>query len=174
IAYTWTEQNVPGYTISGETVTGNTTVITNRYRPEEETEEEVPTTSATVVKIWDDDDNEHHRRPNHLRVTLSNGTSYDLNAGNNWSVTVEDLPAERNGQPIVYTWSEQSVPGYKLVGTTVSGNTTVFTNRYREVVVPSNDPNGNKKTGTPATFIDDYETPLGVGVTINHVGDCFE
>jgi hypothetical protein len=47
------------------------------------------------------------------------------------------------------------------VGVAQSGNTTVFTNRYR---VPEK----------PMVYLDTYETPLGVGVTINHVGDCFE
>jgi len=161
ITYSWTEQAVPGYTMVGNKVVGNTTVLTNRINPTEEPEEDVPTTSATVMKIWDDDDNKYGRRPSHLRVTLSNGHSYDLNAGNGWSVTVDGLPATVNGQEIVYTWSEQSVPGYKQVGVAQSGNTTVFTNRYR---VPEK----------PMVYLDTYETPLGVGVTINHVGDCFE
>ena len=174
ITYSWTESNVPGYLLVDETVIDNTTVFTNRYRPEtEEPEEDVPTTSSSVVKIWDDDDNAHGLRPAHLRVTLSNGQSFDLNEGNNWSITVDGLPAEQNGQPILYTWSEQSVPGYEFVSTTTTGNTTVFTNRYRAVVVPPAEP-GKKAPDTPAIILEDYGTPLGIGATFNHVGDCYE
>ena len=116
-------------------------------------------------------------RPANIRVTLSNGQSYYLNAANGWSVTVTDLPAEKDGQPIIYSWSEASVPGYTLTGAYTVGNTTVFTNRYRPIVVPPVPGQKDKdkdKPGTPTYIIDDYETPLGIEVVINHVGDCFD
>ena len=140
--------------------------------PEPAATPEIPKTSSTVTKIWDDDNNAYGRRPANIRVTLSNGQSYILNAGNGWSVTVSDLPAEINGQPITYTWSEQSVPGYTLTDQSTYGNVTIFTNRYRPVVVPN--PPDKPKGSDETTIIDDYETPLGINVSINHVGDCFD
>ena len=171
IRYSWTESTEPGYTLTSVVTSGNTTVFTNRYRPADNPEEDVPKTSATVVKVWDDNDNEEGMRPSSLRVTLSNGQSFSLNEGNDWSVTVEDLPAEADGRPIIYTWTEQSVPGYTHTETVTTGTTTVMTNRYRPLVVPPAEPGRN---GTPALIIEDYGTPLGAGVTINHVGDCYE
>jgi hypothetical protein len=113
-------------------------------------------------------------RPATLRVTLSNGQSYTLSKKNGWSITVDNLPAEKNGVPITYTWTEQSVFGYVSDGGVRTGETTVFTNTYRSVVLPP--PPGKKRggSGIPPTFLDDYETPLGVEVSINHVGDCYE
>ena len=122
--------------------------------------------SVAVRKIWDDNNNAEGRRPASLRVTLSNGQSYFLNEANNWSVVVEGLPAG-----IDYTWTEQSVVGYTRTSVTTVNGVTVFTNRYRPVVVPP--PPGNEP-GIPTTVFEDYDTPLGVEVIINHVGDCYE
>ena len=134
------------------------------------------TVSVSFRKTWDDDDNKAGLRPVNLRVTLSDGHSYILNEGNNWSVTVENLPAEKDGVPITYTWSEQSVFGYTLVENRKDGNTTIFVNRYSPVVVPPTPKNPAKRKvpGEPVVYFDDYETPLGVQVIINHVGDCYE
>ena len=175
ITYTWTEETLANYTLERTAVMGNMTVFTNRYRPAPTPTPEpvIPTTEASVVKIWDDDNNEYGVRPANIRVTLSNGQSFTLNAENNWSVTVENLPAEdAEGNPITYTWTEQSIPGYTLVSTVVAGKTTVFTNRYRPLALPPTD--GKKIPGKPSIILNDYMTPLGIGVTINHVGDCFE
>ena len=128
------------------------------------------TVSVHVVKIWDDEDNKEGLRPVNLRVTLSTGKSYILNAANNWSVTVSGLPAKKDGKPIVYTWSEQSVIGYTNVETRIEGNTTIFVNRYRPVTPPP----APGKPGKPHVTFEEYETPLGVDVGINHVGDCYE
>jgi len=136
----------------------------------------VPTTSVSVMKIWDDDNNANGMRPSNIRVTLSNGRSYNLNAGNGWSVTVNDLPAvNSSGQPITYTWSEQSVLGYTQVSNVTTGGMTVITNRYRPPVVPPSVPgNPPSDEDEPPIIIEDYDTPLGIEVIINHVGDCFD
>ena len=86
------------------------------------------TVSVTVVKEWHDQNNANHHRPANLRVTLSNGQSYILNEANGWTVTVDDLPAELDGEPIVYTWTEQAVPGYVHTETRVEGDTTILVN----------------------------------------------
>ena len=97
-------------------------------------------------------------------MTLSNGTSYALSEANNWTVTVYNLPKYFKGEEIRYTWSEQTVPGYKQTGVAVDGDTTTFTNTYTLPPTP----------GTPPVPIDEYGTPLGIDVIINHVGDCFD
>ena len=134
-------------------------------------EPEPELTSASVVKVWNDDNNKAGLRPSSLRVTLSTGASYTLNAANNWSMTVSGLPKyDANGSEIRYTWTEQSVVGYTSSSTS-TGNTTVFTNTYRQPVVPNTPGKGG---GTPVYVFEDYDTPLGVEVIINHVGDCYE
>ena len=65
------------------------------------------------------------------------------------------------------------MPGYVHTETRKDGNTTTFINQYREVVVPT-PPGKKKRSGGGLTYLDDYETPLGVQVIINHVGDCYE
>ena len=149
-----------------------TTSQTQTTEQKEETKEK--TVSVTVSKIWDDNNNSAGLRPATLRVTLSNGQSFTLSQRNGWSITIDNLPAEKNGVPITYTWTEQSVFGYVSDGGVRTGETTVFTNTYRSVVLPP--PPGKKRggSGIPPTFLDDYETPLGVEVSINHVGDCYE
>ena len=78
-----------------------------------------------------------------------------------------------NGKPAVYTWSEQSVIGYEQVSVVTEGQTTTFTNALWK----RPEHNGGKKPktpGAPVEYIDEYDTPLGVEIMINHVGDCFD
>ena len=173
ITYTWSEQpNIVGYTMSGYQVSGNVTVFTNTHTPEMVT--------ATVVKIWDDNNNAANLRPAVLRVTLfADGVKkqdYTLSVNNNWTTSVTDLPKYMNGNEVKYTWSEQSVVGYTSSITT-TGTVTTFINSYRTTPPPSNPPRGGTPPTTPEkppVYIEDYETPLGIEVLINHVGDCFD
>jgi hypothetical protein len=158
IEYTWQEETVTGYTLTSTESLGNLTILTNTHEPE--------LVSTTVTKVWDDNDNGAHARPAILRVHLSNGNDYYLSEKNNWTVTVNNLPKYRNGELITYTWSEQTVAGYTLTDVTIQGNATIFTNTYS---VPT--PPGPLPT---TEIIDEYGTPLGVEVIINHVGDCFD
>ncbi len=161
ISYTISEDPVEWYdsTINGYNVT-------NTYHPE--------VTSVSVVKIWDDNNNAAGMRPQSIHATLSNGTVVVLNAGNGWSATVDNLPTKVNGQPAVYTWHEQEVLGYTLTSVSIQGNMTILTNSFRTRPEP---PPGRRLPpvpGTPLEEFDDMETPLGVEVMINHVGDCFD
>ena len=64
-------------------------------------------------------------------MTLSNGDTVTLNAGNNWTATVEDLPKYASGEEIEYTWTESGLPaGYELTGTSVNGTVTTLTNAH--------------------------------------------
>ena len=145
----------------------NGTTITNHYKP--------VLTSISVRKIWDDDDNKAGMRPTSLLMTLNNGMTVILNAENGWSATISDLPTRLNGQPVQYSWTEQETLGYSVTDVTITGNTVIFTNtlRHRDETPPEGKPSP-KKRGSNYLIIEDYGTPLGVEVVINHVGDCFD
>jgi len=132
-------------------------------------------TSASVRKVWDDNNNAAGNRPTAIFVTLRGGNTtigtYRLSDANGWAVTVNDLPAIINGAEAVYTWSEQTVAGY--VSNMVSdGTTTVFTNGLYQR--PPTDETPPPVPGIPSNYLDEYDTPLGIVIDINHVGDCFD
>ena len=140
--------------------------IRNNYKPE--------LTSVSVRKVWDDNNNDQKLRPESIVMTLSNGMTVLLSAGNNWTATISDLPTKVNGQPVTYTWTEQKVLNYGLTSVVTEGSTTTFTNTLWKR--PETPPTGGKKpktTGETVTF-EEYKTPLGLETLINHVGDCFD
>ena len=124
IAYTWTEVGLPeGYELTGTVENGTITTLTNTHEAE--------VTKATVKKVWDDSDNQDGKRPESIVVALSDGTEVALSEANGWQATIENLPANRNGEAIAYTWSEVSMPeGYMLTGDTAEGTVTTLTNSY--------------------------------------------
>ena len=144
--------------------------LVNNYQPE--------LTSVSVIKVWQDNNNAQKRRPSSIAMTLSDGqkvvTTVLLSDENNWTATVNDLPTVVNGQPAKYAWKEQQVIGYTLTGVTENNRTMTFTNTLWER--PENPPEGKtpKTPGDPLFVFEEYDTPLGVEVTINHVGDCFD
>ncbi len=165
IVYTITEDAVPMY---NTTIAGNT--IVNDYVPE--------VTSVAVNKIWNDDNNAQGIRPASIAMMLSNGTETVtvvlLSEENGWTATVNDLPTIVNGQHVHYAWTEQDVLGYTLESVTQNGNSMTFTNAVWQR--PENPTQGRppKTPGNTYYVFEDYETPLGVEIVINHVGDCFD
>lgn len=152
IVYTISEDAVPWY---DSQVDGYH--LTNVYHPE--------TTSVSVRKVWNDNNNKSRMRPAQIRAYLSNGMSVILNAANGWQATIDNLPTKLNGQTAVYTWSEKEVLGYTMTNYEVNGSETVITNSlYRKPGGP----------GEPYLIIEEYGTPLGIEVIINHVGDCYD
>ena len=111
-------------------------------------------------------------------MSLSNGTeivaTVVLNDENGWTATVNNLPAMVNGQPATYTWTEQAVVGYTLQNTATEGNTSVFTNARWERPPVEEAKKPKKAPGNMFFIFEEYETPLGVEIMINHVGDCFD
>ena len=93
---------------------------------------------------------------------------------NGWTATVNNLPTVVNGQNAQYAWKEQQVLSYSLEGVTQQGNLMVFTNKVWER--PENPTAGRRPRTRGNTWyvFEDYDTPLGVNVVINHVGDCFD
>ncbi len=165
IVYSVNEDAVEWYipVISGFT-------IVNRYEPE--------LTSVSVQKIWRDNGDEAKLRPKAIAVSLSNGfeivTTVELNAENGWTATIENLPTKKDGKKLTYAWKEHEVFGYKLTSVAQEGSVMIFTN---ELFQRPEAPEGEKPPKTPGEtwyVFEEYETPLGVEVIINHVGDCFD
>ena len=121
IDYRWEEEDVPGYVLTQET-RGGVTTLTNTHTPE--------TIDLTVSKVWDDNENQDGMRPGSLRVDLSNGQRVSLNAANEWTQTVTDLPRYASGEEIEYTWTEEAVRGYEQTGSVTNDGRTVITNRH--------------------------------------------
>ena len=130
-------------------------------------------TSSTVKKAWEDKEDQDGIRPTFITVTLSNGKTVKLNADNGWQHTEEHLPMYAGGQEIKYTWSEAKVDGYTATQVT-EGNVTTITNTLWQLVPPPDNIKPGPRPGVPEDEIDDYGTPLGLGIIINHVGDCFD
>ena len=97
-----------------------------------------------------------------------------LSEENGWTATVTGLPKTENGQEIAYTWSEQGAIGYVQLSAETNGNTTVFTNGLYQRPEVEDEEEKPKVHGETLYIFDEYETPLGVEVMINHVGDCFD
>ena len=125
IVYTVEEVGkIAGYdtVISGEAKTGY--VITNSHTPE--------LTKISGEKIWDDGDNQDGKRPESITVNLlANGQKTDskvvkADKEGNWSYTFQNLPKYANGEPIIYTVTEDTVTDYT---TEVTG--TTITNKYQ-------------------------------------------
>ena len=128
----------------------------------------------TVNKIWVDNNDAANKRPASIAMTLSNGTVVILSAENNWSATIKDLPTRVNGQPVTYTWTEQQVLNYNMTEKSTAGSVTTFTNSYVYTKNTTTTKTNTPRHGNPTEELEDYKTPLGVNVMINHVGDCFD
>ena len=108
-------------------ITGNKTVITNKYIPE--------VISKVVKKLWEDSDNQDGTRPNKIDVTLFkkvNGIkqaidTVELNESNNWTKEWSNLPKYENGKEITYTVEETVPNGYEAK---YSDDTFTITNKY--------------------------------------------
>ena len=165
IVYTVNEDVVAMYAV---TINGYNLI--NNYQPE--------VTSVSVRKVWADNNNSRKTRPSSIAMKLSDGQKtvkvVILNDSNGWAATVDNLPTVVNGQPAKYSWSEQEVLGYTLSSVQQQGNTMVFTNSVWER--PETPPKGKtpKTPGETWFTFEEYDTPLGVEIVINHVGDCFD
>jgi len=135
----------------------------------------IPTVSVSVMEVWDDNNNYQQKRPESIHMTLSNGMTVVLNEANGWAATIDDLPAyTEDGQPIEYTWRAQAALDYTLVSEQKLGDSTVFVNRLWKRPEQPSQGRKPKLPGKEVYVFDDYDTPLGVQVIINHVGDCFD
>ncbi len=106
IVYTITEDPVARYT-----TTINGYDVINAYTTE--------TTGVEGSKTWDDADNQDGKRPERITIRLyADGVEIDakaVTAADGWSWSFQNLPKYRAGQMIIYTISEDPVPGYTTV-----------------------------------------------------------
>ena len=125
--------------------------------------------------MWDDSNNQDGKRPESLTVTLSNGTDVTLNAENEWTAKVENLPKYAAGQLINYTWTEdeEGLPeGYELTDTSKNGTITTLTNSYtpeeteatvKKVWNDSNNQDGKRPESLTVTLSNGTEVTLNEG-----------
>ena len=169
IVYTVKEVGkIVGYdtVISGEAKTGY--VITNSHTPE--------LTKISGEKIWDDGDNQDGKRPESITVNLlANGQKTDskvvkADKEGNWSYTFQNLPKYANGEPIIYTVTEDTVTDYttEVTGTTIinkyqPGKTSITVTKAWE---DFNDHNGIRPSEIKVQLYADGEAQ-GEEITLN-------
>ena len=169
ISYTVKEAGkVTGYdtVISGEAKTGY--VITNSHTPE--------LTKISGEKIWDDGNNQDGKRPESITVNLlANGHKTDskvvkADKEGNWSYTFQNLPKYANGEPIIYTVTEDTVTDYttEVTGTTIinkyqPGKTSITVTKAWE---DFNDHNGIRPSEIKVQLYADGEAQ-GEEITLN-------
>lgn len=137
--YTVEETTVPGgYTsaITGDFKTGIT--IVNQYAP---TPPE--TMQVRIEKTWNDQNNFDNLRPTSVSIDVKNGgetvRTVTLSAQNHWADVVELNKSNENGEQLVYTVEELSVPkGYSdsVTGSCSDGQTVTVTNTHTSASVP--------------------------------------
>ena len=126
IDYTWQEDSeaVSGYTLTGTSVDGETTTLTNTHEPIR--------TYKAVKKQWNDRDNADGARPQTLDFTLTaNGepvATVTVSEANEWTAAVENLYEYEQGVPIDYKWVEPDVPNYERTGISSFEHYTWLTN----------------------------------------------
>lgn len=141
----------------------------------------IPTGIIGVRKVWNDIDNATGR-PDKIDIILyADGEVYKhlvLTDENGWITTIEVPLVTEEGKDIHYSWSENAIIGYVLESEYDQENIHTFTNRVWERPVEytgqGKQPKTIKKAVKSTEDILDYDTPLGVEIMINHVGDCFD
>ncbi|MGG5331733.1 Cna B-type domain-containing protein [Enterococcus sp. AZ163] len=101
-----------GYNLTiKDTDNGNAILLTNSNDPEK--------INLTGTKNWDDNNNQDGIRPNNILINLlADGEAVQTvttNENLGWGYEFNDLPKYKDGKEIVYTVSEQEVPGYSTV-----------------------------------------------------------
>ncbi|MBJ8350448.1 Cna B-type domain-containing protein, partial [Streptococcus zalophi] len=110
IVYTVEEVGtIDGYTTTvGQLISGSVTII-NKHIPN--------LVSISGTKTWNDADNQDGVRPSEIVVNLladgqPTGQTMTVNEASNWAYTFTNLPEFKAGQKIVYSVTEEAVPGY--------------------------------------------------------------
>ncbi|MBQ3508417.1 MAG: Cna B-type domain-containing protein [Peptococcaceae bacterium] len=103
-------------------VNGEITINVNgedvRYQVTQNGNDVINTELITIEgkKIWDDDNNRDGKRPSTVTIWLwanqVKQTSATANEAGEWGYRFENLPAYVNGHKVVYTVTEEAVPGY--------------------------------------------------------------
>lgn len=154
IEYTVFEDKVDKYTaeVTGDAKTGFT--VTNTHTPN--------TVSVKVTKTWVDRDDVHQVRPDKVTIhLLADGEKTDktleLNAGNKWTGSFDNLFVNEKGQPIEYSISEDPVAGYvtgEIEGNSADGFTVTNTVIEGSVVFMKVDENKKPVAGAVFEVVD--------------------
>ena len=190
IDYAVTEAKIDEYTTSigeitpvvvNEVITGYTVTITNTHITEK--------TYVTVTKNWDDSEGKEGFRPDKVTVQLWKNTeaidSVELNEGNHWTHAWSGLAKFDNGTKIIYTVTEEQVPGYsapviKKVSATEFEYTVTNSREYEETEATvkkvwndSNNQDGKRPTELKVTLSNGTEVTLTAAnnwtATIEHL-----
>ena len=166
IVYTVEESNVSSdYTpvVSGSDYDWT---VTNTHTP--------ATTNLVVTKVWDDGDDQDGLRPESVSVTVTtNGvtvTTVDLTAAEDWTKTIENLPVNASGTPIVYVVEEPSVSSGYTPDVSGSDYNWTITNTHTpattNLVVTKVWDDGEDQDGGRGTSLTVSVTTNGVAYTI--------
>ncbi len=108
INYTVQETPVSGYASATTGSASEGFTITNSHTPE--------TITISGSKTWNDNDNQDGKRPESITIRLyANGEpvkTETVTADNGWTWNFTNLPKYAGGEEIIYTISEDAVPGY--------------------------------------------------------------
>ncbi len=148
------EDKVDKYTaeVTGDAASGFT--VTNTHTPD--------TVSVKVTKVWADRDDVHQVRPDKVAIhLLANGEKTDktleLNAGNEWTGSFDNLFVNEKGEPIEYSISEDPVTGYvtgEIEGNSADGFTVTNTVIEGSVVFMKVDENKKPVAGAVFEVVD--------------------
>lgn len=154
IEYTVSEDKVDKYTaeVTGDAKTGFT--VTNTHTPD--------TMQVKVTKVWVDRDDVYQVRPDKVVIhLLANGEKTDktleLNAGNEWTGSFDNLFVNEEGEPIEYSISEDPVTGYvtgEIEGNSADGFTVTNTVIEGSVVFMKVDENKKPVAGAVFEVVD--------------------
>ncbi len=142
ITYSVEEVNVPdGYESNEENF-----IITNTHTP--------ATTEKTVTKVWQDAGDQDGIRPDSITVQLlADGTAYGeavtipAAAGDTWTYTWNNLPVNKEGEPIVYTVEELNVPEAYTAEAAGMTITNSYTPATRDITVTKDWVDGDNQDG---------------------------
>ena len=118
-------------------------------------------------------------RPKSIAIYLMGNDQYILTAtlsdDNEWLAIYEVPKYTEDGEEIQYAWKEKGIPGYHIESTYDINEVTTIVNRVYQIIPPEG-VKPPKLPGKPVSLIelDDYMTALGLEVSINHCGDCFD
>ena len=127
------------YTVENTEENTNDLTIINQYNPGK--------VKITGTKVWDDADNQDGERPESITINLYAdgepfGEPVKVTADDDWTYTFDNLPKQHNKKDIVYTLTEEVVPGYETAiepvteGEVVTGYT--ITNTHTPATVSFN------------------------------------
>ena len=185
IAYSVEEVNAGKFynsavgTTTVDPATGNAELtVTNTFKTPEEIKE--MTKDYTVTKVWEDENNKAEKRTNVTLIVSGNGESTKIAlpvseeefANNQWQGTVTMPQYNANGEEIVYTAQEETVPLFytdSADGLTVTNKFVVPTNTTEVKINKTWEDNDIQKQRRPDQIKFTLEATLEDGTVVENV-----